>query len=612
MKQNSSSKGKSTKTTGKKTSASSYTGVSSRGAPERSTSSSRTKAAASKSSSAKTSSKSAGSKTASSKTAVKSSSKTTASKTAASKTSASRTSAVKSAAPKNSSARAGNVNTSAAKKSPSKTGSVKTSSTVRNTSSPAKTPVYANERVTAPASSNGNVNTNHYSGSKNKGGKFFSNKGLLQAKAKSGKVKMNTKAVVVLCTIIVLFCAALIMIAVLNGKVSQAREDKASQITNAIEQKDNLIPADNSASPKTDKAKTDKSKVNDKLDRKKSSDNSKASDSEKNRVDSKASDTSKSSDNSKASDSAESSLTNDELSLLNETLAISELPDPLSTDLSVNNAAASVTADKKTSAVELTPSASVLPSSSKTSVSPGGDSNKNAESLVPYAIPPAKNNATLIFVIDDAGYNVANVKAYASLPFPITIAVLPKLAHSKDAAYVVRANKKELILHQPMQSTNLKLNPGPGAITPDMTSAEIAALVKENLDEIGPEVKGLNNHEGSLITEDLSRIGTVLDVAKERKIYFLDSRTTVQTKAPQAASSRSMSIKERDVFIDDIVSREEMLAQIYRGLDIANKNGKVIMIGHVDKSVKILPDLLRDMYPYLIAKGYKFAVPSQM
>lgn len=601
MKQNSSSKGKSTKTTGKKTSASSYTGVSSRGAPERSTSSSRTKAAASKSSSAKTSSKSAGSKTASSKTAVKSSSKTTASKTAASTTSVSRTSAVKSAASKTSSARAGNVKTSAAKKSPSKTGSVKTSS-----------PVYANERVSAPASSNGNVNTNHYSGSKNKGGKFFSNKGLLQAKAKSGKVKMNTKAVVVLCTIIVLFCAALIMIAVLNGKVSQASEDKASQITNAIEQKDNLIPADNSASPKTDKAKTDKSKVNDKLDRKKSSDNSKSSDSEKNRVDSKASDTSKSSDNSKASDSAESSLTNDELSLLNETLAISELPDPLSTDLSVNNAAASVTADKKTSAVELTPSASVLPSSSKTSVYSGGDSNKNAESLVPYAIPPAKNNATLIFVIDDAGYNVANVKAYASLPFPITIAVLPKLAHSKDAAYVVRANKKELILHQPMQSTNLKLNPGPGAITPDMTSAEIAALVKENLDEIGPEVKGLNNHEGSLITEDLSRIGTVLDVAKERKIYFLDSRTTVQTKAPQAASSRSMSIKERDVFIDDIVSREEMLAQIYRGLDIANKNGKVIMIGHVDKSVKILPDLLRDMYPYLIAKGYKFAVPSQM
>lgn len=601
MKQNSSSKGKSTKTTGKKTSASSYTGVSSRGAPERSTSSSRTKAAASKSSSAKTSSKSAGSKTASSKTAVKSSSKTTASKTAASKTSVSRASAVKSAAPKTSSARAGNVKTSAAKKSPSKTGSVKTSS-----------PVYANERLSAPASSNGNVNTNHYSGSKNKGGKFFSNKGLLQAKAKSGKVKMNTKAVVVLCTIIVLFCAALIMIAVLNGKVSQASEDKASQITNAIEQKDNLIPADNSASPKTDKAKTDKSKVNDKLDRKKSSDNSKASDSEKNRVDSKASDTSKSSDNSKASDSAESSLTNDELSLLNETLAISELPDPLSTDLSVNNAAASVTADKKTSAVELTPSASVLPSSSKTSVSSGGDSNKNAESLIPYAIPPAKNNATLIFVIDDAGYNVANVKAYASLPFPITIAVLPKLAHSKDAAYVVRANKKELILHQPMQSTNLKLNPGPGAITPDMTSTEIAAIVKENLDEIGPEVKGLNNHEGSLITEDLSRIGTVLDVAKERKIYFLDSRTTVQTKAPQAASSRSMSIKERDVFIDDIVSREEMLAQIYRGLDIANKNGKVIMIGHVDKSVKILPDLLRDMYPYLIAKGYKFAVPSQM
>lgn len=228
----------------------------------------------------------------------------------------------------------------------------------------------------------------------------------------------------------------------------------------------------------------------------------------------------------------------------------------------------------------------------------------------PFDIPMASNGAELIFVIDDAGLNVANVKRYAKLPFPITIAVLPKLSHSKDCAYVVRSNQKELILHQPMQAKNLNVNPGAGAILPDMSTIEIAEIIKENLEEIGPKVRGMNNHEGSLISENEIKIGAVLEVALEKNIYFLDSRTTAQTKAPQAALERDMTIYERDVFIDDIVNREEMLKQIYRGLTIANKKGKVIMIGHVDKSVNILPDLLLEMYPYLVEKGYSFATPS--
>lgn len=228
-----------------------------------------------------------------------------------------------------------------------------------------------------------------------------------------------------------------------------------------------------------------------------------------------------------------------------------------------------------------------------------------------YSIPPAKNGATLVFIIDDGGYDTYNLKLYTSLPFPIAIAVLPKLAHSKDCAAIVRNSGQELMLHQPMQAQNLKLNPGEGAILPDMSLSEVYKQVSENIAEIGP-IKGLNNHEGSLITCDVMKIGAVLDAVLDNGIFFVDSRTSAQTKAPQAALERDMKILERDVFIDDIISKDEMLAQIYRGLGIANKNGKVIMIGHVDKSAKILPQLLNDMYPYLKQKGYKFAFPSQI
>lgn len=229
-----------------------------------------------------------------------------------------------------------------------------------------------------------------------------------------------------------------------------------------------------------------------------------------------------------------------------------------------------------------------------------------------FNIPKAAPGAKIAFVIDDAGQSVSNLKKYTSLPFDISVAVLPGLSHTKDCAYVVRAAKKELLLHQPMQAENLNLDPGPCAIKPGMSTFEIAQIVKTNLDELGPGVKGMNNHEGSLITGNVIKIGAVLDVAAERGIYFLDSRTTAASMARQAALERDMNIKERDVFIDDIINRDKMLEQIYRGIGIANKKGKVIMIGHVDKSAGILPQLLSELYPYLKKNGYTVTVPSRL
>lgn len=239
--------------------------------------------------------------------------------------------------------------------------------------------------------------------------------------------------------------------------------------------------------------------------------------------------------------------------------------------------------------------------------------NKEKKQDLPFLIPPAQNGATLVFVIDDAGMNAEYTKRYASLPFPLTIAVLPKLLHSKDCAYIVRSSGKELILHQPMQSLNHNLDPGPGKISVDMSFSQISSIINENLAEIGPGVKGLNNHEGSEVTEDVLRIGAVLDVCLENKIYFLDSRTTANTKAPQAAIERDMTIFEKSgPYIDNIVSREAMLKEIYKSLEAANKNGSAIVIAHVDKSAEILPKLLEQMYPYLLKAGYRFATPSTL
>lgn len=225
------------------------------------------------------------------------------------------------------------------------------------------------------------------------------------------------------------------------------------------------------------------------------------------------------------------------------------------------------------------------------------------------AIPPAVNGARLVLVFDDGGQNLSHLEKYVTLPFPITVAVLPKLAYSRKSAERVRKSGNELILHQPMQAVNLSVNPGPGAITPEMSLYEIELCLKENLSEIGP-VSGMNNHEGSLICEDEMRIGAVLRTASEAGIYFIDSRTTSQTRVPQAAMSMGLSYYERTVFLDNTKKRSDIIAEFMKGVSSANKNGAAILIGHV-WSADVLPAILTELYPLLKEKGYVFTTVSK-
>ena len=224
------------------------------------------------------------------------------------------------------------------------------------------------------------------------------------------------------------------------------------------------------------------------------------------------------------------------------------------------------------------------------------------------AIPQAAPGAKLVIIFDDGGQNLNQLEKCVSLPFPVTVAVLPRLAHSKEAAVRVRASGKELILHQPMQSVNQNVNPGEGAIKPGMSEDEIRALLFQNINEIAP-VTGMNNHEGSLITANAEQMSYVMKACSDEGIYFLDSRTNVETKVPYVARELGYSYYERNVFLDNKKVRADIISEIMKGVAIANKKGVAIMIGHV-WSAEILPGILAEMYPLLIEKGYKFTTVS--
>ena len=220
-----------------------------------------------------------------------------------------------------------------------------------------------------------------------------------------------------------------------------------------------------------------------------------------------------------------------------------------------------------------------------------------------------KKKGTLLFVFDDAGHNLRQLEPFLRLPFPCTIAVLPGLQYSREAARMIRAAGKELILHQPMQAINRSLDPGPQAIRDGMSPQQIRTLVLQNLAEVGP-VSGINNHEGSLITADAGAMSAVLDVAKEQGLYFLDSRTNAATSVPAVAKKKNMPIWERAVFLDNSQERAEIIEAVYNGMKIADKGKSAVMIGHIWSNN--LAGILAEMYPEMIEQGYSLSTIARV
>ena len=58
---------------------------------------------------------------------------------------------------------------------------------------------------------------------------------------------------------------------------------------------------------------------------------------------------------------------------------------------------------------------------------------------------------------------------------------------------------------------------GPGAITQDMNKAELQYTLEKALDDL-PQVKGINNHMGSYLTQKIKPMSWTMEILKERNL----------------------------------------------------------------------------------------------
>ena len=151
------------------------------------------------------------------------------------------------------------------------------------------------------------------------------------------------------------------------------------------------------------------------------------------------------------------------------------------------------------------------------------------------------------------------------------------------------------MLHAPMaNATGAAL--GPGALTQDMTPAELQETLSESLDSI-PHVQGVNNHMGSVLTADQTAMSSIMEVVQQRGLYFIDSLTNPLSVAESEALQAGIPTDRRDVFLDNDRSLDGLFQQFQRAMDIAERKGSAILIGHpypetLDFLEVVLPELI--------------------
>lgn len=191
---------------------------------------------------------------------------------------------------------------------------------------------------------------------------------------------------------------------------------------------------------------------------------------------------------------------------------------------------------------------------------------------------PASGKPMIAIVVDDLGADIPGTKRAMALSKEVTLAFLPYPERTPELSHDAFCAGHEVILHMPMEPKG-DLDPGPNALKVEQPKEEVQRRLLWGLSRV-PEADGVNNHEGSWFTSDHKALVPVMQVLAEKHLFFLDSRTTAQSKGVKLARAAGVPVAGRDVFIDDVLDSGAIARQLGQIESIARRRGLAIAIGH--------------------------------
>jgi len=206
------------------------------------------------------------------------------------------------------------------------------------------------------------------------------------------------------------------------------------------------------------------------------------------------------------------------------------------------------------------------------------ETKKHTESLMAGSF---EKTSLIAIVIDDLGQDIKQAKEVFALSEKVTVAVMPGLAQSKNIANLAKQSGNEVLLHMPMEPLkNHEKTETPGTLSADMTPMAFLTTVSDDVDSV-PGAVGVNNHEGSALTENKEAMKFLMAELKTRNLFFLDSLTNAKSVAYATAIEFGMKAARRDVFLDNEGDNPAYIRkQLDELVEIARSRGKAIGIGH--------------------------------
>ncbi len=220
----------------------------------------------------------------------------------------------------------------------------------------------------------------------------------------------------------------------------------------------------------------------------------------------------------------------------------------------------------------------------------------------------SQTTARLAIIIDDLGNDLAPADALLKLPYPLTLSILPSQAHSSEIAEQVFRRGDQVMLHLPMEFEGNAAKPEAIELRVGMGADDVDRLLAQMLEAV-PHAAGINNHEGSRATTDPALMADVMAVLRQRNLFFIDSRTTAATVAYDAARQAGVRAASRNVFLDDVETREAILRQLDLAERDAAKQGFAIAIGHPHPATIAA---LAQALPQLKARGVRLVFASDL
>lgn len=200
--------------------------------------------------------------------------------------------------------------------------------------------------------------------------------------------------------------------------------------------------------------------------------------------------------------------------------------------------------------------------------------------VIAKAIPPRLPVKRIAIIIDDIGHDLKLVDELLDIDADITFAILPLVAHSREAAEKLHGAHRETLLHLPMEPLSYpKEKPGDGALFTDMNHEELVFQLEKNLASV-PHVSGVNNHMGSKFMSDDEKVMLVFKQLKKRDLFFIDSRTTSDSKAAVASEKVHLKVASRKIFLDNERNYSKIYQILMDAAEAPAGHAPLIIIGH--------------------------------